>query len=244
MARINIDDDLRADPRFHQLCDAIGRAQAYGSLICLWDLGMAFWRKEKGLIPTATAEQTPNYAELIRAGFAVKRPGGVYCSGAEEKWDYLLARSAAGRRSSQVRTEKYGTPVPVGATNFCSAGVRGSSEQNPNKTEPSSSSSRSKELKEPSASNTKKKLEPVLVGTYIKLYQERFSRRPVFTGKEQGILLRVQKQLGVEKTKELLEKYLKSSNEWFEKNAFDLATFENKLNLIASEPAAPVRLVL
>lgn len=141
LARINLDDELRADPRFHLLCALVNRNLAYGALACLWELGQSYWKKAESLIPRTLAEHTPNYAELVQTGFAQERGEEVYCSGAKERWGFLLARSEAGKRSAEARKAKFGTAIPFGASN------RTNAEQPPNKTEPSSSSSSSSQNK-------------------------------------------------------------------------------------------------
>jgi hypothetical protein len=122
MASININEDLRSDPRFHALCNLLPRHIAYGALICFWETGQTFWRKNKSLIPNKLAQLTPNFAELVAAGFAAEVPGeGVYCTGAKERWGFLLTNiekaSNAGKRSAEVRREKYGTAIPFNAPN-------------------------------------------------------------------------------------------------------------------------------
>lgn len=145
MARINVDDELRADPRFHILATLVPRHIAYGVLICFWELGQSYWKKNHSMIPKQLAEQTPNYDELVRCGFAVEKGDFVYCSGATERWGFLTARSEAGKKSVEARIEKYGTAIPHNASNNMRTvtEIRTSLEQPPNKTEPSSSSSSS-----------------------------------------------------------------------------------------------------
>ena len=120
LARINIEDELRADPRFHTvLCGLVPRNLAFGALVCLWDLGQAYWKKHE-LIPDEAATHLPNFIELEKAGFVVKKvlggQFGWYCKGAKDRWGFLTARSEAnranGRRSAEARREKYGTAQP------------------------------------------------------------------------------------------------------------------------------------
>jgi hypothetical protein len=121
LPRINIDDELRVDPRFLALCELVGRSRAYGALCCLWEIGQAYWKKDRALIPTKLFEQLPESTDLIRSNFALLREEGVYCSGAEERWVFLMTRSDAGRlggrRSAETRLKKYGTAIPIRASN-------------------------------------------------------------------------------------------------------------------------------
>lgn len=103
---------------------------------------MAHYKRNKSLIPIRVAEQISNYAELVQTGFAIPRSDGVYCAGADKNWGFLLARSAAGKKSAEKRRKLYGTAIPQGGSNFQTP-----AEQSLSKTEhaePSSSSSSSK----------------------------------------------------------------------------------------------------
>jgi hypothetical protein len=121
MARINVDDELRSDPRFHALCTLIGRPLAYGALLCMWELGQSFWKKNRSLIPKEVAELTPNKSELLRTGFIIEKDNGYYCIGAKERWEFLLAPQEAGRlgglKSAEARKALYGTAAPRRASN-------------------------------------------------------------------------------------------------------------------------------
>lgn len=117
MPRINIDDTLRNDPRFEALCQELGKPMAYGTLICLWDLGMAYWRQSKSLIPHHIFNSLQNASHLLRLGFVELRDGFVYCRGAEEKWKFILSHSENGKKggvaSAESRNQKYGTKQPI-----------------------------------------------------------------------------------------------------------------------------------
>lgn len=141
MPRINIDDELRGDPRFTALCTKIPRHEAFGALVCLWEVGQSYWKKGEQLIPKAIFDLLPHSSELVRHSFGVCSENGVYCVGARERWGFLLARSEAGKRSAMARNQKYGSPIPINGSNN-----RTNAEQKPNKTEHSSSSSSSSSL--------------------------------------------------------------------------------------------------
>lgn len=157
MARINIEDELRGDPRFTLLCTMVPRHIAFGVIICFWELGQSYWKRQKTLIPNELASLLPHIAELKSVGFAVERENGVYCSGAEDRWAFLLAKSeagkAGGKASAQARKEKYGSSIPSNASNqnrsTAEADAEQNSEANRSKPKPSSSSSSSQVLKEP-----------------------------------------------------------------------------------------------
>lgn len=140
MARINVDDKFRADPRFEMLTrefsktpnlEKFSKQLAYGCIIALWDLGMAYWKNKKALIPKYVFEQLPGCSELVRALFVDVRGEYVYCRGAEENWAFLFANSERGRvaglASARARMEKYGTSQPANKQS-----MRTSPEQSPN----------------------------------------------------------------------------------------------------------------
>lgn len=143
MARINVEDQLRVDPRFLSLSIEIGRLEAYGAILCLWEIGMTYWKKDKTLIPSKVFDHVRFGSELVRHGFGVASENGVYCSGANEHWAFLLKRSEAGKAggiaSVKARQEKYGTSIPSNARNL---------PYDRSKPKPSSSSSSSSSKKE------------------------------------------------------------------------------------------------
>ena len=142
MARINIYEELQVDPRFNALCQLIPRNLAYGAICCLWETGMAYWKKkgEPHNIPEHIAELLPNITDLVRTKFVTKTEAGYYCAGARERWQFLRSKSEAGKKSAASRAEKYGSSIPQGAKNSPN-----SHRTEPEHTEPSSSSSSSKE---------------------------------------------------------------------------------------------------
>lgn len=117
MARINLEEEFFADPRLQQLCVKHPLTLAVGSVVCLWKLGQSYWRREGSLIPREIFQMTPLADDLVACGFAEIREEGVYCRGAEQRWSFLLRAQKAGRASAKARQQRYGTTVPVGATN-------------------------------------------------------------------------------------------------------------------------------
>ena len=147
LARINVYEELASDPRFVSLTCKIQRHEAFGSLVCLWEQGQSYWRKDRSLIPSHIAERLPNISQLIEVGFVEKTDVGYYCAGAKERWEFLLAMSENGKKSAEARRKKYGTAAPTNASNNrtkTEPTAEPTAEPKPNKTEPSSSSSSSK----------------------------------------------------------------------------------------------------
>lgn len=88
--------------------------EAIGSVVCLWEVGQAYWRKNKGLIPELIFSLLHRHAELEKFGFVERRTEGFYCKGANERWAFLLAASEAGKRSAEARRKKFGSAQPPG----------------------------------------------------------------------------------------------------------------------------------
>ncbi len=104
MARINVDEQLRADPRFHALCNLHPRHVAMGAVICLWELGQSYWKKNRSLIPIDIFSLSPLADEMRRVGFVEEKPEGIYCRGACERWDFLIKRIEGGKQRAENAT--------------------------------------------------------------------------------------------------------------------------------------------
>lgn len=109
--KIRIDEKFSSDPRFLAMCEAVGKVQAYGTVIVLWEIGMAYWKKEKALIPKHIFSTLVNHNLLISIGFVEEKEDGFYCKGAEEYWKSLLnfskeKQSARGKKSAKSREKR------------------------------------------------------------------------------------------------------------------------------------------
>lgn len=143
MARINVDTELWNDPRFEKLRDKLGsKATAIGTLVILWEIGQQYWRKKKQLIPKNIFDLFEFKSEILQSGFAIEKGDGIYCHGAEERWEYLHTPSELGKLSARARVQKYGSAVPFNASNQAQK-PNGRSESFGERPEPSSSSSSS-----------------------------------------------------------------------------------------------------
>lgn len=131
MARINIYEEFRSDPRFTEMCSLMPRHEAVGAIVCLWELGQAYWRKDRGLIPKEIYWRAAKAKELKMAGFTEEQENGFYCKGAEERWQFLFIAAEKGRmgglKSAQIRKERYGTTRPL-RQDVCEAAASGSRE--------------------------------------------------------------------------------------------------------------------
>lgn len=120
MARINVETDFFADPRFRLLVRTIGgdEARAIGVCIQAWQLAQTYWVKQK-LIPTDIWKKA-GFDALVTVDLAEIRDDGVYCRGAEKHFAWYVQRIDAARnagiKSAQARGAKYGTSAPLVVT--------------------------------------------------------------------------------------------------------------------------------
>jgi hypothetical protein len=73
-----------------------------------------------------------------------------------------------------------------------------------------------------------------IIGSYCHAYKTRYGSNPVITGKSSGIIKRIVKDVGIDKTKRLIESYLRMDDEWFGTRNHDLPTLEANLSKIAN----------
>ncbi len=177
MANITANNEFLVDPRLTLMCQEIPRWEAVGSIICFWEVGQSYWKKDKGLIPKDIFFLLHRASDLLRFGFAVEQENGVYCRGAEERWGFLLKRSHAGKlggqRSVESRRAKYGTALPENASNReeCPKQIRSRRRSKPSKNpklpkpSSSSSSSSSKILKKEEEAQTTKQTQLLKTNT-------------------------------------------------------------------------------
>lgn len=112
MARINVETDLWADPRFQELLIRAGdRHKAKGMVLELFTVAQKHWYPDRKLIPIEEIGRAGLEA-LIDVGLAEIQPHGVYCRGSEEAFAWLFEKQEAGKKSAEVRRAKFGTAQP------------------------------------------------------------------------------------------------------------------------------------
>lgn len=113
MARLNFEDDIFSDPRFHRMCAILGDMEkALGKLARLWFLAQKHWKDEQRLIPFEEFE-SDDFAVCVQVGLVRKRETGYYAAGSEERFAWLIQKAAAGKKSAEARLSKYGSNQPV-----------------------------------------------------------------------------------------------------------------------------------
>ncbi len=117
MARLNVEDEwFITDPRRGKLVALVGCAfRADGMALAAWRLSQRYWRENQQPIPEDIWELS-DLEPLIQAKLARRVEGGVYVSGTEDAFNWLMAPEEFGRMggkaSAKARFQKHGTAQP------------------------------------------------------------------------------------------------------------------------------------
>lgn len=107
MARINIEDSIYRDERFHKLSAFEGKHKALGLCVAAWDLAHRWFLKHpEGLIPIAEWDNDPELLLLEKYGLAERKKNGIYVKGSRDECQYLTKRVLAGRKGGLKSQEK------------------------------------------------------------------------------------------------------------------------------------------
>lgn len=167
MARINIEDSLFKDIRFDELKMKLGSVDtALGAMVRAWSLAQKWYLKEETyrLIPLSEWKKQRISDYIIEVGLAEVRENGVYVSGSDEQFAWLLQRQLAGRKGGRPpnrnkREERKGPDkVPLRAvsdSNPLSLSLSHSLSSSNSKSSEESYSRRVNERKEPPPSENK-----------------------------------------------------------------------------------------
>lgn len=108
MARINVEDKIYRDERFHKLSAQEGKYRALGLCVAAWDLAHKWHLKHpEGLIPFAEWDDQPELELIIRCGLAERRENGIYVKGSIQECHYLKDRQSAGRKGGLKSQENF-----------------------------------------------------------------------------------------------------------------------------------------
>ena len=106
MARINIEDSIYKDERFHRLSAFEGKYKAIGLLVAAWDLAHTWYLKHpENLVPFAEWRAQSELELLEKYGLAEAKENGIYVKGSQNACSYLKARSEAGKRGALKTNE-------------------------------------------------------------------------------------------------------------------------------------------
>lgn len=104
MARINIENSIYQDIRFHDLVRLMGGLDAaLGALVRGWWLAQSWYLKNNGLIPIDEWNKHKLPSALLESGLAIEKNGHYYMRGSSEQFKWLLDCSNAGKRSAEKR---------------------------------------------------------------------------------------------------------------------------------------------
>lgn len=126
MARINIEDSLFKDARFINLCIFYGsRTSALGSICWAFIVAQKFYlnTETERLIPLSEWKRQECDDKLIDFGLAEVRPNGIYVSGSEAQFAWLIQKQEAGKKGGRPKSNI--TPIQKAGGYRAKAGQSG-----------------------------------------------------------------------------------------------------------------------
>lgn len=142
----DVTDRWLEDPRRGLLIEKIGEITTDGTAFKLWRLAFLYFKKGE-LVPADLFNRVPNSDLFVQEGLAERRTDGVYIRGSKDAFKWydagITQRSEAGKRSAEARRKKFGSAIPINASNGAPDQSpnapqrdRTDSERKPNETEP------------------------------------------------------------------------------------------------------------
>lgn len=121
LARINIDDKLFADPRFQAFVMRLGdEEKALGRMVKVFRMAQEYWSNDQKLIPLEIWDLY-DFKLIELVDLAIREQDGIYVRGTGDRAEWLLKKRTAGRaggeKSARVRKERFGSAVPINASN-------------------------------------------------------------------------------------------------------------------------------
>ncbi len=106
MARINIEDSIYQDIRFHDLTKRLdgGIDAALGALVRAWSLAQKWYLKNDRTIPFDEWTKCRLPKEIIEVGLASLIDDSVRMAGADQHFAWLIQKSEAGKKSVNARS--------------------------------------------------------------------------------------------------------------------------------------------
>lgn len=98
VARINIEDSLAHDERMKAVIRKIGEALAFGEWYRIARCAQRYWTDEKNPIPQSVWEISEFNNIFIQVGIVKKTEGGLYLSGSEEFFSWIISKKENGRK--------------------------------------------------------------------------------------------------------------------------------------------------
>lgn len=106
MARINIEDTLFSDPRFIRLCIKLGcEFKGMGAVVAAFKLAQEHFLNKSNdrLIPVEDWKRRGIPEEFFEVGLAEIRDRGIYVSGSETQFSWLIQKQDAGKKSAEAK---------------------------------------------------------------------------------------------------------------------------------------------
>ena len=259
MPRINVEETIWSDSRFLKLCILVGcEYRAIGLLVWAWRLAQNYVPKgptegqEMRGIPEPAWDRNEYAEAIIRVGLARRVDGFIQVAGAKNAFDWLnrVRRGASKGGEAKARNHREKS-LPLAAPSCPSLPSLSLSFSN-NETTKELQTNSLRDAASPDGSQATVPFESGLkesgirarpdrpsvreyVAAMVRAWSARWpNERPELGGKEQGILKRVAKSYSAQRFSELYQAYLQCEDEWFKKKGYDLATFEQNLQKIAT----------
>lgn len=107
MARINVEDDLGVWRPFIRLLKKLGgdEDRAIGMTVRFWRIAQKYWGDECALVPEEEF-RLEDLEVLIEAGVAIRRPGGIYAKGSEDRFDWYLQKVRASKKGGAANRDR------------------------------------------------------------------------------------------------------------------------------------------
>lgn len=107
VSRINIEDSIYRDERFHRLSAFEGKYKALGLCVAAWDLAHKWYLKHpENLIPLSEWSKDSELSLLEKYGLAERKDNGIYVKGTNKECEYLTKRSEAGKKGALISNGK------------------------------------------------------------------------------------------------------------------------------------------
>lgn len=239
MARINVEDSLRTDPRFLDLVIITGcRFKALGMLIDAWHVAQAFFLNEstKKMIPVSEWKKRRCADEVIQSGLALVQDDLIYVSGSREQFAWLEQKAEAGRKGGLRKAENTQNSLAGASSRYenSSESVAGASLSSLSSS--LSSLSLNSELPSQDIANptvveiaTRKKKAPEnseskdacarTWNSYENAYLARYRVKPVRNAKVNGQVKSFVSRIGYENSPDVAEFYLRHNGQRYVANA-------------------------
>lgn len=220
LSRINIEDSLFKDDRFFELAMKLGsKTMALGAFMeaCILAQKHYLTTDNDRLVPLTEWERNAILQHVLDAGLAERRDKGIYVSGSDEQFAWLIQRSNAGKKLKAPRAKRPLTGVKRKLTE--ANGSKPLTLSLP----PTLSPSPALVPSEPTKVSD-------FVAAYCTRFKERWGTNPPIQGKDAGIVGRLAKGMPLAKFEFLLDAFFQMPDSWIQKAKHPIGVFEMKLN--------------